>query len=56
MSNKNNVRIIVEFKDSDCERFTTDKFSIESGVVTIKQDGEVKRTLRLDYIRAITIY
>ena len=55
MSKKNNVRIIVEFKDSDCERFTTDSFTFDSGVLTIKQ-GNVKRTLRLDYIKLIYIF
>lgn len=55
MNKKNTVHILVEFKDSDCERFTTDTFTLDSGVLTIKQDG-IKRTLRLDYIKSIYIF
>ena len=55
MKKSNIVRIMVEFKDSGCERFTTDTFSLESGILTIKQDT-IKRTLRLDYIKTITIF
>ena len=55
MKKSNTVHVMVEFKDSDCERFTTDEFSLESGVLTIKQDT-VKRTLRLDYIKTIYIF
>lgn len=46
---------MVEFKDSDSERFVTDSFSLDSGILTIKQDN-VKRTLRLDLIKAIYIF
>ena len=55
MKKSNTVRIMIEFKDSDCERFITDEFSLESGVLTIKQDT-VKRTIRLDYIKTIYIF
>lgn len=55
MKTSNRVHIIVEFKDSDSERFVTDSFSFDSGVLTIKQDT-VKRTLRLDYIKSIYIF
>lgn len=55
MKKSNTVRIMVEFKDSYCERFITDEFSLESGVLTIKQDT-VKYTIRLDCIRAINIF
>ena len=44
------VRIMVEFKDSDSERFVTDSFSLDSGILTIKQDT-VKCTIRLDHIK-----
>lgn len=46
---------MVEFKDSDSERFVTDTFSLDSGILTIKQDT-VKRTLRLDNIKSIYIF
>ena len=46
---------MVEFKDSDSERFVTDTFSLDSGILTIKQDS-VKRTLRLDCIKSIYIF
>lgn len=46
---------MVEFKDSDLERFVTDSFLLDSGVLTIKQDT-VKRTIRLDYIKSIYIF
>ena len=46
---------MVEFKDSDSDRFVTDSFSIDSGILTIKQDS-VKRTLRLDSIKSIYIF
>lgn len=46
---------MVEFKDSDSERFVTDSFSLDSGILTIKQDT-VKRTLRLDLIKTIFIF
>lgn len=55
MKKSNTVRIMVEFKDSDSERFVTDSFSLDTGVLTIKQDT-VKRTLRLDFIKAIYIF
>lgn len=51
----NNMRIMVEFKDSDSERFVTESFSLDSGILTIKQDT-VKRTLRLDSIKTIYIF
>ena len=51
----NTVRIMVEFKDNDSERFVTDSFSLDSGVLTIKQYN-VKRTLRLDFIKSIYIF
>lgn len=50
MKKSNTVRIMVQFKDSDSERFVTD-----SGILSIKQDS-VKRTLRLDYIKSIYIF
>ena len=56
MKKSNNVHVLVEFKDSDCERFKTDTFSLESGILTIKQDGGVKRTLPLNYIKSIYIF
>ena len=37
MKKSNTVRIMVEFKDSDSERFVTDTFSIDSGILTIKK-------------------
>lgn len=46
---------MVEFKDNDSERFVTDSFSLDSGVLTIKQYN-VKRTLRLDFIKSIYIF
>lgn len=46
---------MVEFKDSDSERFVTDSFSLDSGILTIKQDS-VKRTFRLDFIKTIYIF
>lgn len=49
------VNIMVEFKNSDSERFVTDLFSLDSGILTIKQDS-VKRTLRLDLIKTIYIF
>lgn len=49
------VNIMVEFKNSDSERFVTDSFSLDSGILTIKQDS-VKRTLRLDLIKTIYIF
>ena len=49
------MRIMVEFKDSDSERFVTESFSLDSGILTIKQDT-VKRTLRLDSIKTIYIF
>jgi hypothetical protein len=55
MKKSNTVRIMVEFKDSDSERFVTDSFSLDSGMLTIKQDT-VKRTLRLDFIKTIFIF
>nr|DAQ76984.1 MAG TPA: hypothetical protein [Caudoviricetes sp.] len=55
MKKSNTVRIMVEFKDSDSERFVTDSFSLDTGVLTIKQDT-VKRTLRLDFIKTIYIF
>lgn len=55
MKKSNKVRIMVEFKDSDSERFVTDSFSLDSGILTIKQDS-VKRTLRLDCIKSIYIF
>lgn len=55
MKKSNNVHIMVEFKDSDSERFVTDSFSLDSGILTIKQDT-VKRTLRLDFIKSIYIF
>lgn len=55
MKKSNMVRIMVEFKDSDSERFVTDSFSLDSGILTIKQDT-VKRTLRLDFIKTIYIF
>lgn len=55
MKKSNTVRIMVEFKDSDSERFVTDSFSLDSGILTIKQDT-VKRTLRLDFIKTIFIF
>lgn len=56
MKKSNNVHVLVEYKDSDCERFKTDTFSIESGILTIKQDCGVERTLLLDYIKTIYIF
>jgi hypothetical protein len=55
MKKSNTVRIMVEFKDSDSERFVTDSFSLDSGVLTIKQ-GYGKSTLRLDFIKSIYIF
>lgn len=55
MKKSNMVRIMVEFKDSDSERFVTDSFSLDSGILTIKQDT-VKRTIRLDFIKTIYIF
>lgn len=55
MKKSNTVRIMVEFKDNDSERFVTDSFSLDSGVLTIKQYN-VKRTLRLDFIKSIYIF
>ena len=55
MKKSNMVRIMVEFKDSDSERFVTDSFSLDSGILTIKQDT-VKCTLRLDFIKTIYIF
>lgn len=55
MKNSNTVRIMVEFKDSDSERFVTDSFSLDSGILTIKQDTVI-RTLRLDFIKSIYIF
>lgn len=55
MITSNRVHIIVEFKDFDAERFVTDSFSLDSGVLIIKQDYG-KRTLRLDYIKSIYIF
>ena len=55
MKKSNNVHIMVEFKDFDSERFVTDSFSLDSGILTIKQDT-VKRTLRLDFIKTIYIF
>ena len=55
MKNSNTVRIMVEFKDSYSERFVTDSFSLDSGILTIKQDT-VTRTLRLDLIKSIYIF
>ena len=55
MKKSNIVRIMVEFKDSDSERFVTDSFSLDSGILMIKQDT-VKRTLRLDMIKTIFIF
>ena len=55
MKKSNKVRIMVEFKDSDSERFVTDSFSLDSGVLIIKQDYG-KRTLRLDFIKSIYIF
>lgn len=55
MKKSNTVCIMVEFKDSDSERFVTDSFSLDSGMLTIKQDT-VKRTLRLDFIKTIFIF
>lgn len=55
MKKSNTVRIMVEFKDSDSERFVTDSFSLDSGMLTIKQDT-VKRILRLDFIKTIFIF
>ena len=55
MKKPNMVNIIVEFKNSDSERFVTDSFSLDSGILTIKQDS-VKRTLRLDLIKTIFIF
>lgn len=55
MKKSNTVRIMVEFKDSDSERFVTDSFSLDSGILTIKQDN-VKRTIRLDHIKTIYVF
>ena len=55
MKKSNTVRIMIEFKDSDSERFVTDSFSLDSGVLTIKQDY-CKSTLRLDFIKSIYIF
>lgn len=55
MKKSTKVHIMVEFKDSDLERFVTDSFLLDSGVLTIKQDT-VKRTIRLDYIKSIYIF
>ena len=46
---------MVEFRNSDSERFVTDSFSLDSGILTIKQDT-VKRSLRLDFIKTIYIF
>ena len=51
----NKVIIIVEFKELTYECFVTDSFSLDSGILTIKQDT-VKRTLRLDFIKSIYIF
>lgn len=55
MKNPIMINIVVEFKDSDSERFVTGSFSLDSGILTIKQDT-VKRTLRLDFIKSIYIF
>lgn len=55
MKKSNTVCIMVEFKDSDSERFVTDSFSLDSGVLIIMQDYG-KRTLRLDFIKSIYIF
>ncbi len=46
---------MVEFKDSYPYRFVTVSFSLDSSILTIKQDT-VKRTLRLDFIKTIYIF
>lgn len=48
-------RIIVVFTDNDCERFTTSEFYFKDNVLTI-MDGYLKRTLKADYIKEITIF
>lgn len=48
-------RIIVLFRDNDSERFNATEFYFKDNVFTIIENG-VKRTLRADYIRDITIY
>ena len=55
MRNKNSVDICVRFKNGDDEYFVTDSFSLDSGILAIKQDT-VKCTIRLDYIKTIYIF
>ena len=55
MEKSNTIRIMVVFKDYSSERFVTDSFSFDSGILTIKQDS-VNRTLRLDFIKSIYIF
>lgn len=55
MKETNIVHIIVEFKDLTYEGFVTDLFSLDSDVLTIKQDC-IKRTLRLECIKSIYIF
>lgn len=50
MKKSNTVRIMVEFKDSDSERFVTDSFSLDSGILTIKQDYGKRITVRLHQV------
>ncbi len=49
---KNKVIIVVVFKNAESECFVTDSYLIDSHLLTIIQ-GNIKRTLRLDVIKAI---
>lgn len=55
MKNVKKVHIIVEFKDFGIDSFVTDSFSVDSGVLIIKQYYG-NRTLRLDFINSIYIF
>lgn len=59
MRNKNTVDIMVIFKgadkDSDGEYFVTDSFSLDSRVLTIKQDC-INREFRIDCVESIYIF
>lgn len=55
MEQLNKVIIIVEFKELTYERFVAGSFSLDSGILTIKQDT-VKCILRLDFIKSIYIF
>lgn len=49
---KSKVIIVVAFKNAESECFVADSYLIDSDVLTIYQ-GNIKRILRLDFIKAI---